>query len=140
MAKPPPPVYAPEVVACSIVYAAGHPRREILVGGAAAAFALAQRLSPALTDAVLSIRRLGAGSQRTDRPDNGVDNLDAPLGGPGRIWGAFPGRVLRSSPFTLLVGHLPRPAELLTAAARRLQAVPAGARTDENAGRSRTVE
>jgi len=140
MAKPPPPVYAPEVVARSIVYAAGHPRREILVGGAAAAFALAQRLSPALTDAVLSIRRLGAGSQRTDRPDNGVDNLDAPLDGPGRIWGAFPGRVLRSSPFTLLIGHLPRPAELLTAAVRRLQAAPGEARTDGNAGRPRTVE
>ncbi|MCY1138133.1 SDR family oxidoreductase [Actinoplanes sp. Pm04-4] len=125
MAKPPPPVYAPEVVARSIVHAAAHPGREILVGGAAAAFTLAQRLSPALTDAVLSIRRLGEGSQRTGRPDNGVDNLDAPLDGPGRIWGAFPGRVLRHSAFTSLIGHLPRPAELLTTAVRRLQAAPA---------------
>ncbi|WP_250002967.1 SDR family oxidoreductase [Actinoplanes sp. M2I2] len=140
MAKPPPPVYAPEVVAESIVYAATHPRREILVGGAAAAFALAQRLSPALTDAVLSIRRLGAGSQQTDRPDNGVDNLDAPLDGPGRIWGTFPGRVLRHSLFTQLIGHRPRPAELLTAAVRRLQPVPEESATEGNAGRPLPVE
>ncbi|WP_250034200.1 SDR family oxidoreductase [Paractinoplanes maris] len=140
MAKPPPPVYAPEVVARSIVFAAAHPRREIMVGGAAAAFALAQRLSPALTDAVLSIRRLGAGSQHTDRPDNGVDNLDAPLDGPGRIWGTFPGRVLRSSPFTELISHRPRPAELLTAAVRRLNPVRKEGVTDGNAVHPQPVD
>src|SRR3954453_12260251 len=79
LVKPPPPVYAPEIVAASIVYAAGHPRREIPVGGSAVAFYLGQRLSPALTDALLSIPRVGVGTQRTDRPDNGVDNVDGPV-------------------------------------------------------------
>jgi NAD(P)-dependent dehydrogenase (short-subunit alcohol dehydrogenase family) len=132
MVKPPPPVYAPEVVAETIVYAARHPRREIPVGGAAAALVLAQRLSPALTDALLSTRLLGAGTQRagradngagtqrTGRPDNRVDNVDSPIAGPGQVHGSFPGPVLRRSPFTRLVGRLPRPGDLATAAVRLL--------------------
>jgi NAD(P)-dependent dehydrogenase (short-subunit alcohol dehydrogenase family) len=127
MVKPPPPVYAPEVVAASIVYAAAHPRREIPVGGAAAGFILGQRLSPALTDALFSIRRLGVGAQRTDRPDNGADNVDAPMDGPGRVHGSHPGRVLRHSLFTRLIGRRTRPGEVLTAAltrARRSRPAP----------------
>ncbi|MGK5680629.1 SDR family oxidoreductase [Actinoplanes sp. URMC 104] len=124
MPKPPPPVYAPEIVADTIVYAAEHPRREIPVGGAAAVFILGQRLSPALTDALFSIRRLGVGLQRTDRPDNGVDNLDAPMDGPGQVHGSFPGRVLQHSLFTQLIGRRPRPGELLTAALARLRPAP----------------
>jgi NAD(P)-dependent dehydrogenase (short-subunit alcohol dehydrogenase family) len=126
MVKPPPPVYAPEVVAATIVYAAEHPRREIPVGGAALGLYVAQRLSPALTDAVLSIRRLAEGIQRTDRPDNGVDNLDRPVDGPGQVHGTYPGRVLRHSVLTRLIGHRRRPGELATAAIRRLSGAPAG--------------
>ncbi|WP_306209590.1 SDR family oxidoreductase [Actinoplanes sp. RD1] len=124
MVKPPPPVYAPEVVAASIVYAAAHPRREIPVGGAAVGFFLAQRFSPALTDALMSIRRIGAGTQRTGRPDNGVDNVDAPVDGPGQVHGSYPGRVLRHSVFTRLLGRRPRPGELVTAAIGRLRRAP----------------
>jgi NAD(P)-dependent dehydrogenase (short-subunit alcohol dehydrogenase family) len=127
MVKPPPPVYAPEVVAASIVHAAQHPRREIPVGGAAVAFYLGQRLSPALTDALLSVPRLGVGTQRTDRPDNGVDNVDGPVDGPGQVHGSHAGRVLRHSLFTRLIGRRPRPGELVTAAVRRMRrSVPAG--------------
>jgi NAD(P)-dependent dehydrogenase (short-subunit alcohol dehydrogenase family) len=121
MVKPPPPVYAPEVVAASIVYAAAHPRREIPVGGSAVAFFLGQRLSPALTDALLSIPRLGIGAQRTDRPDNGVDNVDGPVDGPGQVHGSHSGRVLQHSLFTRLIGRRPRPGELVTAAMSRLR-------------------
>ncbi len=127
MPKPPPPVYAPEVVAANVVYAAAHPRREIPVGGSAVGFLLGQRLSPALTDAVLSLHRAGIGAQVTDRPDNGVDNVDGPLDGPGRVHGSHPGRVLRHSAFTWLIGRRPRPGELITAAlaaARRRRETP----------------
>jgi len=120
MPKPPPPVYAPELVAEAIVRAAGQPRREIPVGGAAAALMLTQRLAPALTDAVLAVRRVGAGSQRTPRPDNRRDNLDAPLPGPGQVRGTFAGRVLRRSPYTSLVAFRRRPGELLLTAVARL--------------------
>jgi NAD(P)-dependent dehydrogenase (short-subunit alcohol dehydrogenase family) len=124
MVKPPPPVYAPEIVAASILYAARHPRREIPVGGAAAGFLLGQRLSPALTDALMSIRRVGIGVQRTDRPDNGVDNVDTPVDGPGQVHGSYPGRVLRHSLFTRLIGRRPRPGELVTAGISRLRRTP----------------
>jgi hypothetical protein len=116
MPKPPPPVYPPELVAEAIVRAAAHPRREIPVGGAAAALMLAQRLAPALTDAVLAVRRVGEGSQRTPRADDGGDNLDAPLPGPGQVRGTFAGRVLRRSPYTSLVAYRRRPGELLLSA------------------------
>jgi NAD(P)-dependent dehydrogenase (short-subunit alcohol dehydrogenase family) len=124
MVKPPPPVYAPEVVAATIVYAARYPRREIPVGGAAVGFFLGQRLSPALTDALLSVRRFGVGTQRTDRPDNGVDNVDAPVDGPGQVHGSYPGRVLQHSVFTRLIGRRSRPGELATAALSLLRRQP----------------
>jgi NAD(P)-dependent dehydrogenase (short-subunit alcohol dehydrogenase family) len=124
MVKPPPPVYAPEIVADTIVYAATHPRREIPVGGAAVGFFLGQRLSPALTDALMSIRRLGVEAQRTDRPDNGTDNVDSPIDGPGQVHGSYPGRVLRRSAFTRLVGRRIRPGDAATAVLRNLRRTP----------------
>ncbi|MEV6493539.1 SDR family oxidoreductase [Actinoplanes sp. NPDC051633] len=124
MPKPPPPVYAPEVVAETIVYAARHPRREILVGGAGVGFMLSQRLAPALTDAMFSIRRLGIGAQRTDRPDNGVDNLDGPVDEPGQVRGSHSGRVLRHSAYTRLIGRRARPGDVATNAVRRLRRRP----------------
>ena len=45
----------------------------------------------------------------TGRPDNGADNLDAPMDGPGQVHGSHPGRVLRHSPFTRLIGLRPGP-------------------------------
>lgn len=119
MVKPPPPVYAPELVAATIVRAAAHPRREIPVGGSAAGFFLGRGLAPALTDALMSVRRLGVGTQRTDRPDNGVDTVDAPLDGTGRVHGSHPGRVVRRSAFTTLAARRIGPGELATSAVRR---------------------
>ncbi|NIH83698.1 SDR family oxidoreductase [Amycolatopsis granulosa] len=114
--KPPPPVYAPETVAENVVFAAEHPRREIPVGGAALAFYFGQRFSPALTDTLLAVRRLGAGAFRDDRPDNGVDNVDTPVDEPGRVHGSVPRRVRPGSVFSRTIARLPRPGELLTAA------------------------
>ncbi len=48
----PPPVYSPELVAEAILAAAVRPRRDIVVGGAAKAQLVAQRLSPRLVDAL----------------------------------------------------------------------------------------
>jgi NAD(P)-dependent dehydrogenase (short-subunit alcohol dehydrogenase family) len=120
MPKPPPPVYAPEVVADAIVHAAERPTREVPVGGAAVGFFLGQRTSPALTDAVMSLRRVGRGAQENNRPDNGVDNLDAPMDGPGQVHGSHSGRVLQRSAFTSLLGHRKRPGEVVTAGSSRM--------------------
>jgi NAD(P)-dependent dehydrogenase (short-subunit alcohol dehydrogenase family) len=116
MPKPPPPVYAPELVAEAIVRAAKHPRREIPVGDAAIGFLAGQRLSPALSDAVLSIA--GPRMQQTDRPDDGSDILDTPTPGPGRVRGAFADKLVDSSPITRAAGALARPGELLLRARR----------------------
>jgi len=111
MAKPPPPVYAPDLVARTIVRAATHPRREIPVGGAAVGFLLGQRLSPALTDVVLSL--IGSRVQRSDRPDNQTDILDTPTPGPGQVEGDHADRLIRRDLYTTLAGRFLRPGELL---------------------------
>jgi NAD(P)-dependent dehydrogenase (short-subunit alcohol dehydrogenase family) len=142
MPKPPPPVYAPEVVAEAIVAASTKPTREVPVGGAAVGFLAGQRLSPALTDAVMSLSRVAIGAQTSDRPDNGTDNVDRPADEPGRVRGQFSGRVLRHSLFTTLLGHRHRPGEVLGSllAARRSgpDRAPAGtggvARTGADSG------
>ncbi len=118
LTKPPPPVYAPELVAAAVVRAATHPRREVPVGGAAYGFILGQRISPALTDALMSLVMRRA--QTSDRPDTGTDVLDRPAPGPGQVRGDHPGHVARHSPATALAARLPRPGELLTAARARL--------------------
>jgi NAD(P)-dependent dehydrogenase (short-subunit alcohol dehydrogenase family) len=123
MPKPPPPVYAPEVVADAIVYTAEHPRREVAVGGAAVGFVTGQRLSPALTDAVMSIPRLGVSESKADRPDNGQDNVDAPMDGPGQVHGSYPGPVLRHSTVTAVLARVPRPGDVLTGALSTLRRV-----------------
>jgi NAD(P)-dependent dehydrogenase (short-subunit alcohol dehydrogenase family) len=117
MPKPPPPVYAPELVAEAVVRASVHPRREIPVGDAALGFIAGQRFSPALTDALLSVT--GRQLQTTDRPDDGTDILDTPTPGPGRVRGAFADQVLTSSPVTRVAGAVARPGELLLRAIRR---------------------
>jgi NAD(P)-dependent dehydrogenase (short-subunit alcohol dehydrogenase family) len=140
MPKPPPPVYAPEIVANAIVYAAEHPRREVAVGGSALGFYAGQYLCPALTDALLSIPRLGVDEFVSDRPDNGMDNVDAPIDGPGQVHGTYSGLVLRRSLVTTTLSRIPRPGELLTralttlrrarsaASSRPARLVPIGAR------------
>jgi NAD(P)-dependent dehydrogenase (short-subunit alcohol dehydrogenase family) len=113
MTKPPPPVYAPELVADAIVHAAVSPRREVPVGDAALGFILGQRFSPALTDVVMSL--MGRRAQTTDRPDNGTDILETPTSGPGQVHGDHADHLVRHSPVTALAERLPRPGELLLA-------------------------
>lgn len=120
--KPPPPVYAPEVVADAIVRVIERPRREVPVGDSALGFYLGQRLFPALTDGVMALRRIAKSSQEYDRPDNGIDNLDQPLNSSGQVRGSYPGPVLRHSPLTRVAALIPRPGELLTSAINRVHA------------------
>jgi NAD(P)-dependent dehydrogenase (short-subunit alcohol dehydrogenase family) len=148
MPKPPPPLYAPELVAEAIVQAAEYPTREVPVGGSAIGFYLGQRVSPALTDAVLSIRRFGKETMTTDRPDNGSDNVDAPMEGLGQVHGNYPGHVLRHSVITSLLARTPRPGELLTSVVNRLhstgsggaQSSPQGSAQGNGAGSTRSDE
>jgi short-subunit dehydrogenase len=76
--RPTPPAYQPAAVAESIAWAAEHPTREIVVGGAGKGVVLMQRLSPSLLDRVMTVGGLAFKMQESNRRDDGVDNLFAP--------------------------------------------------------------
>ncbi len=78
--KLPQPVYAPELAAEAILYAAAHPRRDIFVGGAARLTSVGARMAPRTTDWVM--RALGFSAQRSDQPAG--DREDNALHEPGR--------------------------------------------------------
>jgi NAD(P)-dependent dehydrogenase (short-subunit alcohol dehydrogenase family) len=61
-----PPIYQPNTVADVVLYAAEHPTREIVAGGAGKAMLLTQRISPRLMDALMLLA--GFDSQKTDEP------------------------------------------------------------------------
>lgn len=75
---PLPPIYEPEPVAEAIVFAAAHPRRDIYIGPGRL-LAMAQGVAPGLLDRAFLFRNLGFRLQKTDQPDDGRDNFDAPL-------------------------------------------------------------
>ena len=113
---PIPPVYEPAVVADTIVAAAERPVRSVFAGGMGKLLELGQRISPTLVDRYL----LGPGkvveNQLTDRPDDGVDNLDAPMDDDGATTGQF-GQGSRSrSLYTELVGLHPNRARAIVGA------------------------
>jgi short-subunit dehydrogenase len=78
---PVPPVYQPSVVAAAIAFAAEHPRRRIVVGGWGKTLEVAEKLSPRLLDRFMLWRDRFFRQQRTDRPDDGRDNLFSPMRG-----------------------------------------------------------
>ena len=87
--QPLPPVYQPEAIADTVVYAAQHPRRDLHVGGASWMFTVLQRISPALMDRFMLLGDLGVRGQKTTEPDEGRDNLFKPISEPGRVHGEF---------------------------------------------------
>jgi len=66
-----PPIYQPNTVADVVLYAAEHPTREVVAGGAGKAMLLTQRLSPRLMDALMLLA--GFDSQKTDEPKSEDD-------------------------------------------------------------------
>jgi len=67
--KLPPPIYAPEVVADAILFAAEHPRRDIYVGAPSRLMKTGAHHTPRLVDRYLA--RFGIPQQRSNRPANG---------------------------------------------------------------------
>ena len=65
--QPVPPIYQPETVARTVVYAADHPRRrEYWVGSSTAATLVANAVAPGLLDRYLAVT--GFDAQQTDQP------------------------------------------------------------------------
>ena len=86
------PLYKPQLVSDAIVYAAQHPIREFVVGGAAKALQFTQEISGGLTDKILL--KIGFEGQKTEekKQDWAPDNLFAPLDGYDRVQGNWDGR------------------------------------------------
>jgi short-subunit dehydrogenase len=97
---PIPPIYEPRVVAETIVEMAERPQRQVVVGGSGKSMVVAQRLSPDLLDRYMTSGQRMIRQQRTERPDEGQDNLFAPLPGPGSVEGEFGEHSKGSSPYT----------------------------------------
>jgi short-subunit dehydrogenase len=87
---PPPPVYAPEMVAEVILHCASHPERDIVVGGAARALiGLAQR-APRAADKLFE-RTMFSSQQDGDLQRDPEGSLYKPSG-PGSVHGGYHGR------------------------------------------------
>jgi len=98
-AQPVPPIYAPEVGAQAVVWAACHPhRREIYVGIPTVEAILGNKWFPGLLDHYLA--RSGYDSQQTPEPEDPArpDNLWQPVPPPPHGRGAFTNRERRVSP------------------------------------------
>ncbi|MBD2200653.1 MULTISPECIES: SDR family oxidoreductase [Calothrix] len=91
-----PPYYDPRLVADAILYAAEHPTRDFLVGDAARALDLLQRVSPALADSLLLL--IGFNLQRSDEPKSvdAPNNFYQPVAEEDRIDGDFSNQVIPS--------------------------------------------
>jgi short-subunit dehydrogenase len=98
---PPPPVYAPEVVANAILHCAEHPKRNLIVGGGARAMIGLRQTAPRAADRLFE-RTLFSSQQgeRLSRTDEG--SLYEPSG-PSSVHGGYGGR-LRSM-YTMAVLH-----------------------------------
>jgi NAD(P)-dependent dehydrogenase (short-subunit alcohol dehydrogenase family) len=84
-----PPLYEPRVVANAILYAAEHPTRDLVVGGAGKMLLNTQRISPRLLDRVLAV--VGFRGQKTSEPRSvdAPNNLFGPVQGDDRTTGDF---------------------------------------------------
>ena len=97
--KPPPPVYAPEVVANAVLRAAEHPIRDITIGGGGRLISALGTALPRLTD--FYMERAMFDSQRSDTPAaERAGNLYAPAAEGGKERGEYRGHVMRSSVYT----------------------------------------
>jgi NADP-dependent 3-hydroxy acid dehydrogenase YdfG len=96
-AQPVPPIYTPEMIADAVVYAAQHPRREMLIGGSTVKAVIGQKLIPGLLDYYLA--KTGYSAQQTDQPNdpNRPGNLFHPLPGDPGAHGPFTDRSIGRS-------------------------------------------
>jgi pimeloyl-ACP methyl ester carboxylesterase len=98
----PPPIYQPGGVADAILYAAEHPARDLVVGGAARAVMTGQQISPRLLDALPE--RFGFEVHYTDEPrtEDDPDNLFEPVLGLDTAEGSFGDRAHPTSLYNRL--------------------------------------
>lgn len=98
--KPVPPVYAPDLVADTILHCAEHGTRELNVGGSGKMMKLMRDAAPRLMDRELAT--IGVSSQRSDRAAmSGSDNL-FDFAEDGRERGGYQGHVMEHSMYGVM--------------------------------------
>lgn len=98
----PPPVYAPELVAETILYAAEHPVRDLFVGGAGKAFQMMEHAAPRMTDRLMEkalFRQMHSGKPKRDGDGLHAGNNDL------RERGDYDGMVRERSTYTAAMTH-----------------------------------
>lgn len=132
----PPPVYAPEIVAKTILYCATHPTRNIMVGGGAKFISLMARYLPRLTDWWMESRLFE--QQKSDRPPAGRQEhaLFEARGEGLHERGEYEGHVARSSLYTAAVRRPLVTTALLVGVGAAVLAVMASGTVSATAGRA----
>ena len=97
----PPPVYAPELVARAICYAAEHPKRSVMIGGAGRAMTAFAHLAPRLSDRLFAAAFFKT-AKDPSRPPRQHEGGFHEAGSSGRMYGDQDSRMLRRSPYTSL--------------------------------------
>jgi short-subunit dehydrogenase len=103
--QPVPPIYAPEVAADAIVWAASHRRREVSVGRSTLVAIWGNKVAPGFFDRYLADHAYDA--QQTEQPadPDRPDNLWSPLPGDHGAHGRFDDRSAKTSPATWANEH-----------------------------------
>ena len=103
--RPVPPIYHPQIVSDTIVYAAENPSEDIIAGSAGIGVIYAERISPRL--AGWFSEKVGFAGQTTTEPNSGdfAGNLFEPIDGYNEIEGKFADEQIKSDPITRLMMH-----------------------------------
>lgn len=112
--RPVPPIYHPQIVVDTILYAAENPVTDIIAGGAGAGVIFAERLSPTLADWISG--KVGFVGEKIDEPNINQrrNNLFEPIAGFDTVEGQFSDEQFRSDPYTWLTTHKKVKNSLLT--------------------------
>ncbi len=100
--RPPPPIYHPQIVVDTILYAAENPVAEIIAGAGGAGVIFAERLSPTFAQWISG--KVGFIGQTMDEPNltENENNLFEPIAGFDTVEGRFSGEQFRIDPYTWL--------------------------------------
>ena len=115
--RPVPPVYHPQIVVDTILYAAENPCKDLIAGAGGVPVVYGERISPRLADWFTRI--IGFPGQKSDVPENKEfeGNLFKPIDGYDTVEGSFSGEQIESDPYTWLEVRPKAKAALLAALA-----------------------
>ena len=99
--RPVPPIYHPQIVVDTILYAAENPVRELIAGAAGVGVVYAERVSPHVADFFSgTVGYIGQDGGEKDSPEQFTDNLFEPISGYDTVEGNFSDEQLKSDPYT----------------------------------------